>query len=134
MLTFGEHVCEWLAPRTGGSYYKGSGQGIGLEKDGELIAGVMFDNCTGRSVQMHVAAIPGRRWMTKEYLRVCFDYPFRQLGVCKIIGLVDSTNQDAMRFDLHLGFIEEAVIKDAGKHGDLHILSMTRQQCRFIGE
>jgi RimJ/RimL family protein N-acetyltransferase len=132
VIVTGEHVCEWVAPRTGGQYYKGSGSGIGLEKDGELIAGVLFDNYTGRSVQMHVAAIPGRRWMTKEYLRVCFDYPFRQLGVCKIIGIVDSTNEDALRFDRHLGFVEEAIIKDAGKHGDLHILSMTRQQCRFI--
>lgn len=131
MIVTGEYVCEWVAPKTGGTYYAGSGQGIGWEKDGELVAGVIFDNCTGRSVQMHVAGI-GKRWLVREYLKVCFDYPFRQLGVCKIIGIVDSTNADALRFDRHLGFVEEAVIKDAGKHGDLHILSMTRQQCRFI--
>lgn len=131
-LVFGEAVCHWTAQRTGGSYHAGAGQGIGLERDGELIAGVLFDNWNGRSVQMHVAAIPGKRWMTREYLRFCFVYPFDQLKVNKIIGLVDSTNDAAMTFDKHLGFVEEAVIKDAGMHGDLHILTMTRQQCRFV--
>jgi len=131
-LVFGEDVCRWTARRTGGEYYAGSGQGVGLEKDGELIAGVLFDNFNGRSVQMHVAAVPGRRWMTREYLRFCFSYPFDQMGVNKIIGLVDSTNVDAMRFDLHLGFEQEAVIEGAGRFGDLHILTMTREQCRFL--
>lgn len=134
MIVFGEDVCQWVTGRTGGKYYGGSGQGIGLEKNGELIAGVMYDNYNIQSVQMHVAAVPGKRWMTREYLRLCFVYPFGQLAVKKIIGLVDSTNADALRFDKHLGFVEEAVIRHAGKHGDLHILTMTREQCRFLGD
>ena len=134
MIVFGEDVCQWVTDRTGGKYYGGSGQGIGLVKDGQLIAGVMYDNYNIQSVQMHVAAMPGRRWMTREYLRLCFVYPFGQLAVKKIIGLVDSTNADALRFDKHLGFVEEAVIREAGKYGDLHILTMTRQQCRFLGD
>lgn len=131
MIVFGEPVCFWTAERTGGSYYAGSGRGIGWERDGQLVAGVLYDNFNGRSVQMHVAAI-GKSWMVREYLRTCFDYPFNQLKVNKVIGLVDSTNLDALRFDRHLGFVDEAVIKDAGKVGDLHVLTMTRQQCRFI--
>lgn len=131
MIVFGEEVCFWTAERTGGSYFAGSGFGIGWEKNGELVAGVLYDCCTGRSVQMHVAAI-GKNWMVREYLRICFDYPFNQLKVNKVVGLVDSTNLDALRFDRHLGFVDEAVIKDAGKYGDLHILTMTRDQCRFL--
>ena len=127
----GEDVCQWVVNRTGGTYYADSGQGIGWAKEGKLVAGVMFDNYNVQTVQMHVAAI-GKHWMTREYLHYCFSYPFKQLCVKKIIGLVDSTNADAMKFDLHLGFIQEAQIKDAGKHGDLNILTMTRQQCRFI--
>lgn len=131
MITFGEDVARWVAERTGGKYFAGSGQGIGWQKNGNLIAGVLFDNYTGRSVQMHVAAI-GKRWMVREYLNFCFRYPFEQLRVEKIIGLVDSTNADALRFDRHLGFTDEAVIADAGRHGDIIILSMTRGQCRFL--
>jgi RimJ/RimL family protein N-acetyltransferase len=83
---------------------------------------------------MHVASVPGKRWMTREYLRVCFDYPFNQLKVKKIIGLVDSQNTDALKFDENLGFVTEYILQDAGKTANLHILSMTRQQCRFLKE
>ena len=78
---------------------------------------------------MHVA-IDYR--INKEYTKLCFDYAFNQLKVNKVIGLVESNNHKALRFDKHLGFIEEYVVKDAGKNGDIHILSMTREQCRFI--
>lgn len=132
MIVTGEHVCAWVAERTGGQYFNGSGTGIGLEKDGVLVAGVLYDSWTGRSMQMHVASDGSRKWLNREYLKACFDYPFNHLKLNKVIGIVDSTNADALRFDHHLGFVTEAVIKDAGKYGDLHILSMTRQQCRFL--
>jgi RimJ/RimL family protein N-acetyltransferase len=132
VIVFGEHVCRWVAKRTGGSYIDGSGQGIGLEKDGQLVAGVMYDQFNGRAVQMHVAAI-GRNWLNREYLWTCFDYPFNQLKVNKIVGLVDSNNADARRFDEHIGFQLAAVIPDAGKTGDQLIYSMTRHQCRWLG-
>ena len=70
--------------------------------------------------------------MTREWFNVLFGYAFNQLKVKKIMGVVDSTNIKALQFDAHIGFVEEATIKDAGKHGDLIILTMTRQQCRFL--
>jgi RimJ/RimL family protein N-acetyltransferase len=114
---------------TGGEYH-GGGQGIGLDRDGELIAGVLYDNFNGKSVCMHVAGVGN--WLNRDFLRVCFDYPFNQMKVGKLIGLVDSGNAKALKFDRHLGFVSEALIKDAGKTGDLHILTMTREQCRFL--
>lgn len=128
-------VGPWVCARTGGRFAAGDSSAIGLlsPTTNELIAGVLFDMWNGRSICMHVAAVPGARWMTKEYLWVCFDYPFNQVGVSKIIGLVDSTNAPARRFDEHLGFVQEAVIQGAGKVGDLLIYTMTRQQCRFLG-
>ena len=127
-----DRLGPWVAERTGGTYYPGSGKAIGLERNGNLVAAVLYDNCTGRSVQMHVASDSTSRWMTREYLGICFDYPFNQLKVNKIIGLVDSTNLEAQRFDESIGFVEEHRIKDAGRHGDLIIYSMTRDQCRWL--
>lgn len=122
-------VGEWVCQRTGGSYAEGTA--IGLEENGELIAGVLYDHYNGKSIAMHVAA-EGKRWMTREYLWTCFHYPFVQLGVKKILGFVDTTNLQAQRFDEHLGFTKECVIKDASQYGDLIIYSMTPEQCRFI--
>lgn len=131
MIVIGEEICVWTAERTGGSYFAGSGVGIGWERDGKLVAGVLYDNFTGQSVQMHVGS-DGDGWLVRSFLRRCFDYPFNRLKVKKAVAIVDSKNAASLRFCLHLGYVEEAIIKDAGKHGDLHILTMTRQQCRFI--
>lgn len=80
---------------------------------------------------MHVAG-EGGCWITRELLRAVFNYPFRQLGVNKVLGFVDSTNKEAIRLDEHLGFQLEAVIKDAGPQGSLLLYSMTAEQCRYL--
>ena len=124
-------IGQWVCERTGGAF-NGEGAAIGLEQGGELIAGVLYDQYNGRSACMHVAAAKGASWMTRPYLRICFDYPFNQLKLNTLIGLVDSTNEDALRFDKHLGFRLATVIPGAGQKGDLCILTMARNQCRFL--
>lgn len=111
----------------------GSCTAIGLERNGELIAGVVYDHYAFRSICIHVAA-EGSHWLNREFLKAAFGYPFNQLRVNKVIGLVDSANAAARRFDEHLGFQVEGVIRDAAKHGDLIFYSMTRAQCRWLGE
>jgi RimJ/RimL family protein N-acetyltransferase len=125
-------VGEWVSQRMGATFDPSCSTAIGMERDGELIAGVVFDHFSGRSIAMHVAAT-APHWMTREYARACFGYAFGQLRVTKVIGLVDSTNAQARRFDEHLGFELEATVKDAGERGDLLIYSMTPDKCRFLG-
>lgn len=122
---------EWLCSRTEGQYTPNIGTYIGLEENGTLCAVVGFDNYNGASISMHVAG-EGKRWINREYLWYCFYYPFEQLKVNKILGLVSSDNLDALRFDRHLGFKQEAVISNACPNGDLIILTMTKDQCKFL--
>lgn len=123
-------IGHWVCERTGGTFDPECCAAIGwMQDDGTLSAGTLYDQFNGRSICMHVAAV---RSVTRTFVKTCFDYAFNQLGVQKVIGMVDSTNDSALRFDLHLGFVEEARIKDAGKFGDLILLTMTRQQCRWI--
>ncbi|MDE3021920.1 MAG: GNAT family N-acetyltransferase [Pseudomonadota bacterium] len=131
MIVHGDIVAHWVADKIGHTYYTGSGQGIGIEKNGEIVCAVLFEGYTGKAIHIHVAMNPDAR-MTRQWLQVLFWYAFKQLGVKKIIGTVDSTNEKALKFNRHIGFVEEAIIEEAGKHGDLHILTMTRQQCRFL--
>jgi RimJ/RimL family protein N-acetyltransferase len=132
LIVFGDAVCHFVTRETGGEYFDGSGQGIGIERDGEIVCGVLFENYNGRSVQIHVAVKPGSR-MTKEWLRTLFRYAFCELKVNKIIGVVDSTNPAALNFDRHIGFKDEAVIEGAGRYGDLILLSMTKNNCKYLG-
>lgn len=122
-------VGPWVCARTGGEY--SGGTTIGMERGGELIAGVLFDNWNGRSMAMHVAG-EGTHWLTRTYLRVAFTYAFKQMKATKLLGLVDASNDAARRFDEHLGFRLEARVADAAPRGDLLIYSMTAAQCRYL--
>ena len=108
-------------------------QGIGLQKNDELIAGVLYDDYNGSNIWMHVAAIPGKRWLNRDYLYACFAYPFLQLNVKRISGWVEASNTDARRFDEHLGFQKEAVLTGAARDGgDVIIYRMFKEECRHV--
>lgn len=108
-------------------------KGLGLERDGELVAGVIYEGFTGSNVWMHVAAEPGAKWMTREYLRYCFYYPFNEMGVQRVTGYVEASNALARRFDEHLGFRQEAVLKGAATDGgDVILYVMWKDECRYV--
>jgi len=130
MIVTGDAVCRYVASKTGGEYF-GGGVGFGIEKNGQIVCGMMFENFTGRSIQGHLAKEPGAR-MTKAWLQAVFGYAFLQCKVNKFIAVVDSENAETLRFSRHVGFVDEFCIKDAGPKGDFHIFTMTRQQCRFL--
>jgi RimJ/RimL family protein N-acetyltransferase len=111
----------------------GGMKGLGLERDGELVAGVLYEGWNGVNIWMHVGAVPGKRWMTREYLRYCFYYPFVELGCRRVSGYVEASNESARRFDEHLGFRQEAILKGAATDGgDVISYVMWRDECRYL--
>lgn len=110
----------------------GGAKGIGLERDGEMIAGVIYEGYTGHNIWMHVASKPGVHWLTRAFLRAVFSYPFVQLGVDRVSGYVDASNAAARRFDEHLGFQPEATLKGAARDGgDVILYVMWKKDCRY---
>lgn len=132
MLTVGQGVVEWVEKRLGCAFPPSTG--IGWQEGGELVAGVAYNDFNGVNICMHVAAVPGKRWMRREYLKTCFDYPFNQLGVKRITGWVAEGNKEARKFDEHLGFVLETTLSDAHPTGNLLVYVMRRQDCRWLGE
>lgn len=127
-----ELVRNWVAERVDEDRFQND-VAIGLAEDGELIAGVVYNMFTGPSISMHVAAMPGRRWMTKDFLWRAFAYPFIQLGCQRVTGLVREDNLDAQRFDEHLGFVREGLLRSACEDGQNMILyGMLRKECRWL--
>ncbi len=109
-------------------------RGIGLEQNGALIAGVLFERNNGSNIFMHVAAVTGKRWLTREYLNYCFYYPFVECGVSRITGWIEKSNIDSRRFAEHLCFKKEALLSGAAKDGgDVIIYVMRKNECRFLG-
>ena len=106
---------------------------IGWTEEDHLKLVVGFNGFIGRVCQIHVAMASGYHFTPRKMLEATFDYAFNQLGREKIIGVVNSRNARALRYDLHLGFVEEhrmPGVHDDG--GDLIILGMTRSQCRYL--
>jgi len=128
-----EQVAAWVAERAGDEEFGPGAVAIGLEEDNRLIAGVVFNMYTKASICMHVAAEPGKRWMTKDFLWRSFAYPFVQLNCNRITGLVRVDNFDAQRFDEHLGFKREGLIRRGFTDGtDMILYGMLREECRFL--
>jgi RimJ/RimL family protein N-acetyltransferase len=131
-IVIGRPVVDWVAAHMKRGEGYGLSAGIGMEDGGELIAGVVYNEWNQVNVNMHVASIGNRRWMTREYLWMCFDYPFNQLKVKRITAFIEDENTDAIRFDEHLGFKYETRMRDAYVNGDILIYVMRRDDCRFL--
>ncbi len=128
-----KRVCAWVAERVSETEFI-SARGLGLEQDGELIAGVVYENYTGKNITMHVAAVPGKRWLNKDFLYRSFAYPFLQLNCNRVTGLVKADNLEAQKFDEHLGFKREGLLRQACEDGtDLILYGMLKTECRWIG-
>jgi RimJ/RimL family protein N-acetyltransferase len=127
-----ERVHAFVQARTPINYVHGS-QAIGLEKDGKLIAGVIYEAYNGVNVWMHVGAEPGAKWLTRGYLKAAFVYPFVQLGCKRVSGYVECWNMEARKFDEHLGFKQEALLRGiASDGGDAIVYVMRREDCRYV--
>lgn len=126
-------VGPWVFARTGGTYIPQVSQCLGqVDANGNLVAGVVFEGTNGASMKAHIAVEKGAT-LSRTMLWAMGDYAFRQLKLKKIIGLVDSTNEKALALDKKLGFIEEGRIVDGTLDGDLVILTLSKDNYRFIG-
>lgn len=131
-----EYVATWVAARIpifefGSSPYTAIGL---MNEAGVLLAGVVYQNyIRGRDIQVHVAAVEGKQWMTKRWLGEVFRYPFEQLGVHRITALVPSSNTVSQDFVLRLGFKREGRIREMlPGDEDLNVYGMLKRECRFL--
>lgn len=126
-------VSRWVNQRLGiDGDWQSTCSTLGLEQDGELIAGAVIDGyvpdtrCT-----LHCAAI-GKTWLNRRALFAIFDYVFNQLKVKVVLDTVSSSNEASLRFTKHLGFTEVCRIANAAPDGDLVIFTLRREDCRWL--
>lgn len=98
---------------------------------GNLLGGVFYNEYTRRSISMHVASLKPN-WLNVDLLWVMFDYPFNQLGVEFVFGPIRSSNTEAIDFAKHIGFKEVTRIPEMFPDGDLVILRMSRDECKWL--
>jgi RimJ/RimL family protein N-acetyltransferase len=125
-------VGAWVAERVGRDTPWTTEAALGLEKDGELVAGIVIDgyvpNARG---SMHCAI--DKRGMNKEFLYACFDYAFNFLNLKVLLNPVSESNKASMRFTEHIGFKEISRIPEAWDGNETLVLyQLRRDECRHI--
>jgi RimJ/RimL family protein N-acetyltransferase len=106
-------------------------QCIGQLKDGNLVAVAGYTNFMPKACEIHIGSV-GEHWASKDFIWAVFDYPFNKLGLSVILGQICADNIDALKLNRHLGFKVVAEIPDAHMSGDLVIMAMRKEECRFL--
>ncbi len=126
-----EQIADFVSRIQGEHLPWGNFSALGWVRNGKLVGGVVYNHFSGKNICMHVAGI-GKSWLTPEFLHAAFDYPFGQLKLARVTGLVPKKNKAARTFDEHLGFRLEGCMRHALPHDDLLMYGMLERECRFI--
>lgn len=121
---------DWLS-EVGKFEYPQETACIGQEKDGKLIAVLGYNNLTPNSCQIHVASTDVY-WLNKNLLFAIFDYPFNKLGVKVILAPIYKGNTKSLNLCRKLGFEQVADIPYGHPEGDLIVVAMKRNQCKWL--
>ena len=123
-----EWVGPWMTQQGAGTWRSGS-TCIGLVREGELVAGAMYDYFNGASI---FASIAIKGPITRTWLWYIFYYPFVELKSNVILGLVSQDNILSQRLVEHFGFSANSLIPEGDPSGFLVLYTMPREHCRFI--
>ena len=70
-----------------------------IDREGLLIAGLVYHHYDPEAqvIEISAAALPGRVWMTRETLRLMFQYPFLQCGCQMVIQRIPADDYRQVR-------------------------------------
>ena len=134
-LVFGhdDAVAEWVARRI--PHMDGGGfrdyVAIGIADDNRPVAGIVYNEYyeSYGTMQLSMAA-DTPRWAQKGIVRAALHYPFMQIGVRKLWTVTPHKNNRAIKFNLGVGFIQEAIL---GHHfGEQHAVICRMYRKDFI--
>lgn len=126
-------VTKWVAARIPGFQIASEAKALGVVKDGQLVAGIVYERFNGVHIEASIAALPDVSWASRGTLFSMFHYPFGTLG-CQVISvIVPMSNLASINLASKLGFEPEAIIRFAAHDGsDILVMKMYRKNCRWI--
>lgn len=127
-----ERVGRWVAHGGDPLARYGNYYAMGAERNGEMVAGIVVDHLAeGANAFTHIRVTkPGKD--LHALLRAFFDYAFNQCRLKRVSGMCPSTNAKALAFDKKVGFEVEFVIKDGVPGGDMLLLVMRPESCKWL--
>lgn len=107
---------------------------IGIARDGELIAGIVYNNYSGNDICAHIATVPDSKWCDEDVMRVLCEYPLIQLGCNRVTCLIPTRNQRSFRLCQYFGFKQEGLMRKAFVDDDGILMGLLKEECPWIGE
>ena len=124
-----ERVMQFVAARTGGEAYCDYAA-LGLEQDGELVAGTVYNHRAHSNIWTHIAVDGG---LAPAFICAGFRYPFIQLGCQSIAGAIRADNATSLALADRLGYMRRGLLPGACEDGaDLIIVGMRKSECRYL--
>lgn len=124
-------VEKWVAKKVGVSTWLGHSHSVGFYIDGKLKGAAVFDAFTPYECCMHLAIEDGV--MVPEFaLRAAFAYPFQQLKLKRLTGLVRADNTAALEIAKRNGFVEEGRKRLACGDCDEIVLGLLPEECPWM--
>lgn len=133
MIVTGQRVVDWVA--TVNDHYAKYGYGatgIGVERNGVIVGGAVFNDYTGANINIHFASDGKKNWVTREFLWFIFYYAFCQVGVKRVSGFIWESNKASVEFAKRIGGELEARLVDAAADGDVLLFKMTKDNCKWL--
>lgn len=131
MIVFDGRVVDFVELRVG--RVRGPCTAVGLEKNGHIVAGAIYERCNGFNVFFHGASDGSKTWATREFMAAMARHAFNTLAVPRMTTVVASSNLDALAFDAKFGFKEEARLRGAAHDGsDAIYLAMWEKDCKWL--
>ena len=106
---------------------------VGWEKNGSIVASVIFDHYQPPSISAHIASDGSKAWCSRAFLRDIFYYPFHQLTCKRITAPMSVNNTVARAFVEKLGFVQEGVLRKAWPDGsDEVVYGLLKEDCKWL--
>lgn len=118
-------IAQFVAEKIGSVFYPPF-VSMGIERDGEIIAGVVFNHYERHDIHVTIA---GHGW-TKGFLNAVGDYLFRTMKVCRATAITASP--EVVKLGVRLGGQVEGTLRSHFGHGkDATVIGVLRDEYRF---
>jgi len=106
---------------------------IGIEHDGKLIAGIVYNKYEPELlIEMSIASLD-RTWCNRHNLNALFSYPFAQLRLKRVQALCSEKDEGVQMFLKRLGFTHEGTHPCAYHDGGTALsFGMLKENCKWV--
>lgn len=123
-------VGHWLQAQ-GACQYNSAAVCIGLERNGELVAGVQYEQYSGVGGSMLVSiAVTGRP--TKTFMRYICDYAAYEAKVNMVYAMVGEGNTKSQRLVEQMGFVRLCAVPQSHPTGATYLYGLWKSGCKYL--